>query len=166
MPLNALPNAASASHGPSRPVNDVRLQFRHVYGVPFFPHLAQPQCGNVTKLHKAEIWINETQYRRSIGNIYLFPAVGANGTRSPTWGKAGENTLKATPINWNVQQADGGSICFDVQAGLDIYDVCLGNSNGDYGWWVQINLRGACWHAGIPAVTQKLNSSVHSPTLV
>ncbi len=92
------------------------------------------ECGNTTNFLKAEIWINETLYRRSIGNIYLYPSIGANATRAPSWGKPGEGTLKATPINWSPAQADGGKICFDVKAGLDIYDVCLGNDNGNFGW--------------------------------
>jgi hypothetical protein len=84
----------------------------------------QSTCGATTSLLKVEFYADDTK-RRSISGFSLKTA-GATTYKniSATWGAVGEKTVKATPLNWSKEQADGAQICMEIVGQLD--DFCLG----------------------------------------
>ncbi|EFJ49283.1 hypothetical protein VOLCADRAFT_104383 [Volvox carteri f. nagariensis] len=80
-------------------------------------------CGSTTTLLKAEFWADDAQ-RRAVAGIGIQPAGGRMRYLSPTWGAVGEQTLKATPLMWDLNQANGGKICLELDKATDLGSFC------------------------------------------
>ncbi|GLI68024.1 hypothetical protein VaNZ11_012342 [Volvox africanus] len=100
---------------------DMLYCFQLYVRTPVYPESA---CGRTTNLLKAEIYANDAQ-RRKIKNILVMPN-GANSSRvlATSWASPGEQTLKVTPLNWNLEQANGASICLVMDGSADILQFC------------------------------------------
>ncbi|GIM01232.1 hypothetical protein Vretimale_6037 [Volvox reticuliferus] len=83
-------------------------------------------CSNGTIFQKAEFWANEAVRTKVLG--FSLKAAGASSWKniSATWGGKGEETLKATPINWTLAQANGGTVCMEVDRSVTLDQLCLG----------------------------------------
>ncbi|GFR50604.1 hypothetical protein Agub_g12688, partial [Astrephomene gubernaculifera] len=93
-------------------------------------------CGKTTTLAKAEIWANDN-LRRKIAGIGLKPAGSATMRYiSASWGAVGENTLKATPLNWSKAQANGGQICLELENNTSPAEFC--NTGSDDTCWINL----------------------------
>ncbi|GIL76538.1 hypothetical protein Vretifemale_6203, partial [Volvox reticuliferus] len=89
-------------------------------------------CGVASdKLTKIE-WYANQNVSSWIKGINLYSAVGNVTKLAASWGAAGTNTLKATPINWTSAQANGGMVCIEVKKPKSMEDVCLGFSGQCY----------------------------------
>ncbi len=89
--------------------------------------MVQTPCANATTLLKAEIWGNDipTQ-RRKIISIGIQASDWSNMRwQAPSWGKAGEQTLKASPLNWSIAQAEGAKICLELSDATDLNTFCI-----------------------------------------
>ena len=84
------------------------------------------KCGRSSGLLKAEFYADDKQ-RRKVNSIGVQPAGGAMRYLSATWGAVGENTLKATPLNWSKAQANGGRICLVLYDTVTLDSFCMGN---------------------------------------
>ncbi|EFJ49351.1 extracellular matrix glycoprotein pherophorin-V14 [Volvox carteri f. nagariensis] len=82
-------------------------------------------------LTKIEWYANQTS-AGMIAGFTLYPAGGSKSRRSTSWGAYGTNTLKATNINWTLQEAHGGMVCIEVKKPGTLKDVCLGFSSQCY----------------------------------
>ncbi|KAG2450999.1 hypothetical protein HYH02_004269 [Chlamydomonas schloesseri] len=95
-------------------------------------------CANTSSLFKVEFWADDAK-RRAITGIGLRTGNAAAGTPlryvSPTWGAVGEDTLKATSLNWNDAQANGALVCLELDNTVapSLADFCVGTnaSGGD-----------------------------------
>ncbi|EFJ49282.1 extracellular matrix glycoprotein pherophorin-V15 [Volvox carteri f. nagariensis] len=88
------------------------------------PYSSTGSCGSSTTLLKAEIWANEAK-RRKVVAIAVQPANSTDLTfHAPTWGAVGEQTLKATPLMWDLTQANGGKICLELDKATDLGSFC------------------------------------------
>lgn len=88
-------------------------------------------CGITDTLLKAEVWGNDILIqRRKILGIFVTPG-NSNVTRliSPSWGSAGEQTLKISPLNWTPEQANGGRICLELNDPSSLPGFCNGGVN-------------------------------------
>ncbi|KAG2447493.1 hypothetical protein HYH02_007419 [Chlamydomonas schloesseri] len=81
-------------------------------------------CGSSSSLLKAEFYADDTK-RRKVTGMYVRPNGGPSKWLAATWGAVGEQTLKATPLNWSMGQANGGVICMELTKDTDIQDFCL-----------------------------------------
>ena len=84
----------------------------------------QSNCGKTTNMLKAEIWADDAQRRKVV-------AIGVQPGDSPTmkflsttWGAMGEQTVKATPLNWNKAQMEGGKICLELDNSTTLDSFC------------------------------------------
>ncbi|KXZ51121.1 hypothetical protein GPECTOR_14phG2b [Gonium pectorale] len=86
-------------------------------------------CADTTSLLKVEFYADDNQRRRITG-IGLQPA-GSPAMKfiSTSWGSIGEQTLKATPLNWSKAQADGATICLELDNSTTLSSFCYTNSN-------------------------------------
>ncbi|KXZ48449.1 hypothetical protein GPECTOR_28phG5a [Gonium pectorale] len=88
-------------------------------------------CGKTDNLLKAEIYADDQQ-RRKIVAIGIQAAGETSLTfKSPVWGSDGEQTLKATPLNWSKAQANGGKVCMELDNSTTLDSFCLGGSSKD-----------------------------------
>ncbi|PNH04571.1 Perphorin-1 [Tetrabaena socialis] len=119
-PFAVMPNIESA---PGRTKDTTLYCFSTKVVTPYAPTSA---CGKTSNLLKAEFYASDSS-RRKISGVALMPA-GATTFKfiSATWGAVGEDTVKATPINWGKAQADGGKICLELS--VPLADFCLGGS--------------------------------------
>ncbi|EFJ49346.1 extracellular matrix glycoprotein pherophorin-V10 [Volvox carteri f. nagariensis] len=83
-------------------------------------------CTNATTFQKVEFWANEAVRTKVLG--FSLRAAGATEWKniSTSWGGKGEETLKATPIGWNLGQANGGHVCVEVDRSVSLDTLCLG----------------------------------------
>ncbi|GIL64053.1 hypothetical protein Vafri_18032 [Volvox africanus] len=83
-------------------------------------------CSSATILQKVEFWANEAVRTKVLG--FSLKPTGASSWKniSATWGGKGEETLKATPLNWTLAQADGGTVCMEVDRSVALDQLCLG----------------------------------------
>ncbi|GIL50644.1 hypothetical protein Vafri_6776 [Volvox africanus] len=90
-------------------------------------------CENATIFSKVEFWGNEA-LRRNIRGFAIKPNGATNYTIiSASWGAKGDETVKATPLNWSIDQATGSEICMDIDTSIALDDFCLGPfTNGCY----------------------------------
>ncbi|KAG2425758.1 hypothetical protein HXX76_013384, partial [Chlamydomonas incerta] len=96
------------------------------------PNSATSPCGRSSNLLKAEFYADDNK-RRSITGVYLQPTGGSGKWLSPTWGAVGEQTVKATPMNWSKGQAQGGKVCLELKNDTPIDDFCLGTDGTCWG---------------------------------
>ncbi|KAG2447494.1 hypothetical protein HYH02_007420 [Chlamydomonas schloesseri] len=98
------------------------------------PNSLTSPCGRSSGLLKAEFYADDKK-RRAITGIYVQPKGASGKWLSATWGAVGEDTVKATPLNWSKGQANGGKICLELKKDtpLDMFckpandGVCWGN---------------------------------------
>jgi hypothetical protein len=92
----------------------------------FSPERLQSKCGKTTTLLKAEVMANDS-LRRRLHGVAIKPAGSDNLQRLPaSWGAMGDNTLKFSGLNWNIAQADGASLCFELERSISINQFCFG----------------------------------------
>ncbi|KAG2428450.1 hypothetical protein HXX76_011570 [Chlamydomonas incerta] len=106
-------------------------------------------CANTSSLFKVEFWADDAK-RRAITGIGLRPGNVPPTTPlryiSATWGAVGEDTLKATPLNWSNDQAGGALICLELDNAVtpSLADFCVssnasgGDSTGSGTCWLNI----------------------------
>ncbi|KXZ51120.1 hypothetical protein GPECTOR_14phG2a [Gonium pectorale] len=88
-------------------------------------------CGRTTNLLKAEIYADDLR-RGLVKGVAVQPKL-PNGQldsikfMSTTWGARGEDTLKATPLNWSKAQSNGAKVCIELAAGASLSSVCKGS---------------------------------------
>ncbi|GIL44828.1 hypothetical protein Vafri_2292, partial [Volvox africanus] len=87
------------------------------------PYSPNSACGKTTVLLKAEMWGND-DLRRSVTGIGIQPAGSEMKFLSATWGSVGEQTVKATPLNWSKAQAARGRICMELEKATDLGAFC------------------------------------------
>ncbi|GIL52708.1 hypothetical protein Vafri_8516 [Volvox africanus] len=106
---------------PGSRINDTLYCFQLYVTTPSDP---ESVCGRTTNLLKAEIYADDAQ-RRKVKNI-MVRHNGANSSRmlATSWAPPGEQTLKVTPLNWNLEQAHGASICLVMEGSADIGQFC------------------------------------------
>ncbi|EFJ44690.1 hypothetical protein VOLCADRAFT_82680 [Volvox carteri f. nagariensis] len=98
------------------------------------PTNSSSYCGSTEVLFKAEFWANDT-LRGSLKGIGVQPADSPSMKFiSASWGKSGDDTLKATQLYWTKAQAEGGKICLELSRDTDLNSFCLTNG-----------IRNACW---------------------
>ncbi|GIL81006.1 hypothetical protein Vretimale_9306 [Volvox reticuliferus] len=125
--LGATPYAAL----PFYSVQPGRLKTTTQYCFKFttIPTITGP-CSNATIFSKVEFWGNEN-LRRNIRGFAIKPTGATNYTIiSASWGARGDETVKATPLNWNIGQAAGSEICMDIDTTISLKDFCLGPFSG------------------------------------
>ncbi|PNW73149.1 hypothetical protein CHLRE_14g620702v5 [Chlamydomonas reinhardtii] len=88
------------------------------------PNSATSPCGRSTSLLKAEFYADDKK-RRAITGVYVQPKTGTGKWLSATWGAVDEQTVKATPLNWSKDQANGGTICLELKNDTPLSDFCL-----------------------------------------
>lgn len=60
------------------------------------------------------------------------PRAGNTTVIAASWSAKGDATIKATSLNWSLQQADGGEVCLDLDDDITLADFCLSDYNGCY----------------------------------
>ncbi|PNW82909.1 hypothetical protein CHLRE_06g299150v5 [Chlamydomonas reinhardtii] len=85
----------------------------------------QNKCAKSTNLNKVEFFADES-YRRAIMGVRVKPKGGSATWLASTWGAVGQTTFKVTPLDWSIEQASQGEICFELKASVSIDDFCLG----------------------------------------
>ncbi|PNW73147.1 hypothetical protein CHLRE_14g620600v5 [Chlamydomonas reinhardtii] len=93
------------------------------------PNSATSPCGRSTSLLKAEFYADDKK-RRAITGVYVQPKTGTGKWLSATWGAVDEQTVKATPLNWSKDQANGGKICLELKNDTPLSDFCLPANDG------------------------------------
>ncbi|KAG2447492.1 hypothetical protein HYH02_007418 [Chlamydomonas schloesseri] len=93
------------------------------------PNSPTSPCGSSSGLLKAEFYADDTK-RRKITGMYVRPNGGPSKWLAATWGAVGEQTVKATPLNWSKGQANGGVICMELTNDISIQDFCLPSTSG------------------------------------
>ncbi|KAG2422229.1 hypothetical protein HXX76_016182 [Chlamydomonas incerta] len=80
-------------------------------------------CAGATILKKAEFYFDYAKRWRMTA-ITLKYNTGAKATRSQSWGKVGDNTLRVYDLNWSVAQVKSlaPKICFTFKSGTTIED--------------------------------------------
>ncbi|GIL64217.1 hypothetical protein Vafri_18187, partial [Volvox africanus] len=77
-------------------------------------------------------WYANQNMSSWVWGINLYPATGPKVTRAASWGAAGTNSLKATPINWTTTQANGSRVCVEMKNPRTMADLCLGINSQCY----------------------------------
>ncbi|GIM11991.1 hypothetical protein Vretimale_15423, partial [Volvox reticuliferus] len=122
-PLYVLPNVQIA---PGRTPSTNLYCFR-IGIVPEAFRLQGTCVGNT--LNKAEFWADEAQRRKVVG-FRVTPRGGPQRYVAVSWGAKGDNTVKATQLNWGLDQAEDGEICLELLKDVALGDFCLGGENG------------------------------------
>ncbi|KAG2440620.1 hypothetical protein HYH02_010199 [Chlamydomonas schloesseri] len=89
-------------------------------------------CSKKTTLKKAEFFFNQNMRWRMTA-ITLKYNNGAKATRSQSWGKVGDNTLRVYDLNWSVAQVKAlqPKICFTFKSGTTLADFSM---DSQYVW--------------------------------
>ncbi|GLI60765.1 hypothetical protein VaNZ11_002996 [Volvox africanus] len=84
-------------------------------------------CAN-TNFAKVEFWANDTApVRRGLKGFYVRSAKQTAFTfLFPTWSGSGDETVRATGLDWNQQQANGAEICMELDNSVSLDAFCLG----------------------------------------
>ncbi|GIM11462.1 hypothetical protein Vretimale_14956, partial [Volvox reticuliferus] len=87
------------------------------------------KCGRSEYMSKAEFWANDN-LRRNVRGIGIQPSNASSlDFISPAWGAIGDQTLKATNLNWSRSQVNGAKICLELDSGVDLTSFCLTETN-------------------------------------
>ncbi|EFJ49179.1 extracellular matrix glycoprotein pherophorin I [Volvox carteri f. nagariensis] len=128
----ALPTLTQEPGRPSNRTNSTLYCFTLQVVAPLNPN---GLCGNTTTLLKAELWGNDIPTQRRKILALAFKAAGASSPLrylSPSWGSAGEQTLKVSGLNWDASQADGAKICMELSNDTNLKTFC--NTGQDTCW--------------------------------
>ncbi|EFJ45152.1 extracellular matrix glycoprotein pherophorin-V23 [Volvox carteri f. nagariensis] len=83
-------------------------------------------CADAASVTKVEFWVNDTM-RRNINGFAVKSSSDATYTYIyPTWAPRGDNVVRATPLNWSLQQANGAEVCMDLDNDTTPDEFCLG----------------------------------------
>ena len=77
-------------------------------------------------LNKIEFWAKD-DLRRKITGIGLQPTGAPKMSYiQPVWSSSGEDTLRATPLNWSKAQANGAVVCLELDNSTTLDEFCMG----------------------------------------
>ncbi|KAG2437934.1 hypothetical protein HXX76_005550 [Chlamydomonas incerta] len=89
-------------------------------------------CGKTTTINKLEFFADDSKRRKVTGVGLKAAGAAATSWREPIWDSPGQNTLRATNVNWSSAQANGGQVCLELT--VPLADFCLGSADGTACW--------------------------------
>ncbi|KAG2440621.1 hypothetical protein HYH02_010200 [Chlamydomonas schloesseri] len=105
------------------------------YCVSVYTAAANPgtSCTSATIMKKAEFWFDYSM-RWKLTAITIRYSNGKTSTRSQSWGRLGDNTLKVSDLNWKTGDVASlkPKICFTFKSGTSLADFSM-DDNG-YVW--------------------------------
>ncbi|GIL81005.1 hypothetical protein Vretimale_9306 [Volvox reticuliferus] len=85
-------------------------------------------CASVNIFAKVEFWANDTApLRRSLKGFYVRSSSETAYTfLAATWSSFGDQTVRATGLDWNKQEANGAEVCMELDNSVSLDTFCLG----------------------------------------